>query len=53
MTLLYVALSIFPIVDVGSRALFTAKICGVIVMGNLVGIAIFEVARRRVKRKAD
>jgi amino acid transporter len=48
MTLLYVVLSIFPIVDVGSRALFTAKICSVIVLGNLVGIAIFELARRRV-----
>ncbi len=53
MTLLYVALSIFPIVDVGSKSLFTAKICGVIVIGNLVGIAIFELARRRVKRHTD
>jgi amino acid transporter len=48
MTLLYVALSIFPIVDVGSRAQFTAKICAVIILGNLAGIAIFELARRRV-----
>jgi amino acid transporter len=47
MTLLYVMLSIFPIVDVGSRALFTAKICGVILAGNAAGIAIFELARRR------
>jgi len=47
MTLLYVALSIFPIVEVGSRALFTTKICGVIAAGNLVGIAIFELARRK------
>jgi amino acid transporter len=49
MTLLYVALSIFPIVDVGSSALFTSKICFVIVAGNITGIAIFELARRRVK----
>jgi amino acid transporter len=47
MTLLYVALSIFPIVEVGSRALFTAKISGVIVAGNLIGIAIFEISRHR------
>lgn len=47
MTLLYVVLSIFPIVDVGSRALFTAKICGVIVAGNVAGIAIFELARQK------
>jgi glutamate:GABA antiporter len=49
MTLLYVTLSIFPIVEVGSRVLFTAKICGVILVGNLVGVAIFELARRRMK----
>jgi len=46
MTLLYVALSIFPIVEVGSRGLFTAKICFVIAAGNVIGIAIFELARR-------
>ncbi len=48
MTLLYVALSIFPIVEVGSRGSFTAKICAVILVGNIVGIAIFELARRRI-----
>ena len=42
MTLLYVALSIFPIVEVGSRALFTTKICGVIVLGNLGGSCDFR-----------
>ncbi len=47
MTLLYVALSIFPIVEVGSRALFTAKICGVILAGNIIGIAIFELSRQK------
>ena len=47
MTLLYVLLSIFPIVQVGSRAQFTAKICGVILLGNLIGIAIFELARQK------
>ena len=45
MTLLYIALSIFPIVDVDSRALFTAKICGVVLAGNAIGIAIFALAR--------
>ncbi len=52
MTLLYIALSIFPIVEVGSQALFTAKICFVIILGNAMGIAIFELARRRVKAAA-
>jgi hypothetical protein len=49
MTLLYIALSIFPIVDVGSGALFTSKICFVVILGNAIGIAIFELARIRVK----
>jgi amino acid transporter len=49
MTLLYIALSIFPIVEVGSRALFTAKICGVVVVGNAIGVAIFALARQRPK----
>jgi hypothetical protein len=47
MTLLYVALSIFPIVEVGNSAAFTAKVCGVIVAGNIAGIAIFELARQK------
>ena len=47
MTLLYIALSIFPIIQVGNRALFTAKICTVIVAGNIIGLLIFEVAKRR------
>lgn len=49
MTALYIALAIFPIVDVGSSALFTSKICAVIVLGNFIGIAIFELARLRVR----
>ncbi len=49
MTLLYVVLSIFPIVEVDSKALFTAKICGVILAGNLIGVAIFELARPKLR----
>jgi amino acid transporter len=47
MTSLYIALSIFPIVEVGSSATFTAKICFVIAAGNAAGIAIFELSRNR------
>jgi len=49
MTLLYIVLSIFPIIDVTSRAAFTLKISGVVIAGNLVGIAIYNVAERRRK----
>lgn len=46
MTLLYVVLSIIPIIDVGSRFWFGVKVGGVVVLGNIAGIAVFEIARR-------
>jgi amino acid transporter len=47
MTLLYVVLSIFPIIDVGSRFWFTMKISGVVILGNLAGLAVLAIAERR------
>jgi amino acid transporter len=41
MTLLFVALSIVPIVQVESRLLFAAKLSALIVVANAVGVAIF------------
>ena len=52
MTLLYVILSVFPIIEVGNRFWFTAKIAGVVIFGNLVGIAMFEFAEYRRSRAA-
>ena len=52
MTLLYIALSIFPIIDVGSRFWFTAKISGVVIAGNVAGFAIFEFAERGKRSRA-
>jgi amino acid transporter len=49
MTLLNVVLSIFPIIDVQSRLAFAAKILGVILAGNSLGIAIFLIERRKRK----
>jgi glutamate:GABA antiporter len=46
-TLLYVVLSIFPIVDVASWLNFAAKISGVVIFLNLVGAGLFVTARRR------
>lgn len=46
MTLLYVVLSVFPIVEVKSQAEFTLKISVLVVVSNLIGIGIFEVAGR-------
>jgi amino acid transporter len=47
MTVLYVVLSVFPIITVTSVASFALKITGVIVAMNLVGIAILRSAGRR------
>ena len=41
MTGLYVTLSILPIVEVESRLVFAAKICGLIAVTNTIGAAIF------------
>jgi amino acid transporter len=53
MTLLYVALSVFPIIKVASVAGFALKISAVIVVMNLVGAGILVAARRRPNAVAD
>jgi glutamate:GABA antiporter len=41
-TLLFVLISILPIVQVESRLLFAAKISGILVIANAIGVAIFK-----------
>jgi glutamate:GABA antiporter len=50
MTLLYVALSIVPIIEVESRLLFALKISGLIVLANVLGLAIYLAMGRRRRR---
>lgn len=52
MTVLYLVLSIFPIIKVESVAVFAIKISLTIVAANLVGIGILALARRRSARVA-
>jgi len=47
MTILYISLSVLPIIPVGSRTIFAIKIAGLIVVTNLVGVAFFVSGRRR------
>src|SRR5204863_6278414 len=47
MTVLYIVLSVFPIIKVESVAIFALKITTVIVAMNLVGIGILLSAGRR------
>jgi amino acid transporter len=54
MTLLYVVVSVIPIVQVKSQATFTVKVGGVIIAANFIGAAIFLLAeKRRRRRRAD
>ena len=52
MTLLYLALSVFPIIRVESVAAFAFKIALVIVAANVLGVGILVSARRRSARVA-
>jgi amino acid transporter len=47
MTVLYVTLSVFPIIKVESVATFAFKISAVIVFANLLGAGVFLGARRK------
>jgi len=47
MTILYLAVSIVPLVQVESRTLFALKISGLIALTNFLGLAIYLAARRR------
>ncbi len=47
MTLLFVVLSILPIIEVQSRLTFAMKICSLIVVTNLIGAGIFRQAVRK------
>jgi amino acid transporter len=47
MTLLYVGLSIVPIVQVESRGMFALKLAGLIIVTNALGLGIYRAAARR------
>ena len=49
MTVLYISLSVLPIVPVGSRTIFALKIAGLIVLTNLLGLGLFASGRRRTR----
>ncbi|MBI1796392.1 MAG: APC family permease [Candidatus Eisenbacteria bacterium] len=51
-SLIYIALTIVPIVEVGSRVAFAAKLIGVAVVLNLAGVALFVAGRRRQRAAA-
>jgi membrane associated rhomboid family serine protease len=53
MTLLFVVLSIFPIINVPNRVLFAGKIGGLVLGLNLAGALLYWRAHNRRKRRLD
>jgi len=51
MTLLYVALSVVPIINVESPWLFASKIGGLIIIMNVIGVAIYLFSKRGFGRQ--
>jgi amino acid transporter len=49
MVLLFIALSIFPIIEVQNHFLYAAKIGSVVVFGNAIGIAIYLMRERKMR----
>jgi hypothetical protein len=42
-------IAVYPIVDVTSRGEYAAKICAVVVLSNLAGVAIYRVGQRQAR----
>jgi amino acid transporter len=53
MTLLYVVLSIFPVIDVKNPLTFTAKVSGVVAGLNIAGVWYFLLANKRKRALAS
>jgi amino acid transporter len=51
-TLLYIVMSVFPIIDVKSGWSFALKIIVVVVLANAIGVAIYRAGARRRAREA-
>jgi multisubunit Na+/H+ antiporter MnhC subunit len=45
--LLAIFFTVYPIIDVSNRLIFAAKIIGVTVIANAIGVTIFGLAKRR------
>jgi hypothetical protein len=51
MTLLFVILSVVPIINVESPLLFASKIGGLTIIMNVFGAAIYLLSKRRFRQK--
>ena len=45
-SLIALVIAVYPIVEVQSRGLYAAKICGIVLASNVVGLSIYRLGRR-------
>jgi hypothetical protein len=50
-TLLFIVLSVFPIIDVGSSWQYSLKIAGVVIGANTVGWVVFQTGAKKTKAR--
>jgi amino acid transporter len=46
-TVIYIGFTIVPIIEVGSRITFAAKIIGTVLVANIVGIVLYQLGKQR------
>jgi hypothetical protein len=42
---------VYPIIDVADPGMYAAKICAVVVVSNILGVAIYKSGQRRSRRQ--
>ena len=48
-TLVYIAFTVVPIIDVESRSRFAMKIISVVIIADVVGVVVYKLGKRRVR----
>jgi hypothetical protein len=46
-TLIYIAFTVVPIIEVGSRLTFAAKIISTVLVANIVGVLLYKLGKKR------
>jgi hypothetical protein len=46
-TVIYIGFTVVPIIEVGSRITFAAKIISTVLLANIVGIVLYKLGKQR------
>jgi L-cystine uptake protein TcyP (sodium:dicarboxylate symporter family) len=50
-SLVSLVIMVYPIIDVADPGMYAAKICAVVVVSNILGVAIYKSGQRRSRRQ--